>query len=535
MIKTRPQEIWAEYQKIAEYLYENNVYEIVKKNEDFFEGKQWGNVKLEGMPQPVINVLQRVVKYFIATLGSNDIAISINPFTTNPEDAEKLSVIPNEVEEVIEQARIKEASKVVIRNSAVDGAGYMLQSFNIDLDSGQTAQGRIDNNVIDNTNVYFGNPYSNDIQSQPYIIIALRQHISQVKDEAERLGLPKEEIDGIMPDNEQIYANDNSQTLVTVLLKFWKERKTITEEIPITDPVTGETSVKRANREIQTVHFCKTTAKVTLVEPTDLEYRRYPISCFGWDIKKNSYLYTSPLTAVIPNQVFVNKCYAIAMQYGMQSAFPKIIYDKNKADIQQLLNSTQPHAVATMDIMGRFVDAIKIPDFSSQIISLIQDIIQQTKECMGVNDASLGNVKPDNTSAIIALQEASNVPLEIQRQSFYNFWEDTVRNILDIMSVTYGTRLAMADNNELAMVDFNILQQVKYRLNIDIGTGAQFSEIAQVQTLDKLFQNQVLNASTYIDAIPNKYIPSKQKLLKFAQDREEAQEQMAQAQMNQPL
>ena len=498
MIKTDPNGIWNEYQLGTEYLLNHNVYETTKVNERFWDGKQWEGLETKNLPTPVFNILQRAGKYMVSTIGSNDIAISITPFTQIADDIERMVPVSKEIEHIIEQAKMKEDSKTVIRNAFVDGWGYMMQSFDPDIETGQDAKGAIENQVIDNTCVYFGNPYSNDIQKQPYIIISLRQDIRQVKQEAKEQGLSKEQIDSIKPDNEGLQPNEEESTnLVTVLIKFYKIKE---------DDTT-------------TVWFTKTTRELTLIEPTDLGYRRYPIACFGWDMIKNSYCYNSPMTAVIPNQIYINKCYAIAQMYGLQSAFPKIIFDKSKVQMDEFLNSTSPQAVAGVDLAGKFIDFIKIPDFSNNIIELAQDTMAQTKECLGVTDASLGNVRPDNTSAIIALQEASAVPLEIQKQQFYSFWEDAVRNVLDIVSNTYGIRQVMTEDNQLAIVDFSMLRDLNYNLNVEIGNGAQFSEIAQINTLDKLVQAGYIDPGVYIDVVPSKYIPQKSKLLRSYQER----------------
>lgn len=531
-IKTLPKEIWSEYQKLQEYLTEHNVYETVKTNENFYDGNQWEGVKTENMPKPVINVLQRVVKYLIATLASNEVSVSITPFSTNKDDIEKMKPIAQEVEKVIEQTKLKEASRIAIRNSAVDGASYMLQSFDANYETGQPLKGRIENTLIDNTNMYFGNPYNNDIQKQPYIIIAMRQYVKQVKLEAEELGLDEEIISEIRADSDSNQVNDNSDCLCTVLLKFYKDRHEITEKHIVVDELGNEIEVEET-KTVKTVWFTKTTENVTLIKPTDLGYTRYPISCFGWDPMKNSYLYNSPMTAVIPNQIFINKCFAIAQMYGLQSAFPKIVYDKNKVQIDKFLDGSN-HAVVGIDMMGKFLDFIKVPDFSNNILSLLESTIQQTKECMGVNDASLGNVKPDNTSAIIALQEASNVPLELQRQAFYVFWEDTVRNILDIMANDYGTRQVITEvegQQTLGTVNYSLLRAINFEVNVDIGNGAQYSEIAQVNTLDKLFQSQVIDEETYVTTIPDKYILNKAKIIENVKARKQQAELAMQQQM----
>lgn len=514
MARTKPQEIWNEFEEIKSYMTSQNLYSTVETNEKFYEGKQWeGLSENSTMPKPVFNVLQRAGKFMVATIGSNDIAITMTPFTEVADEIERIVPISKEIENIIEIARIKEQSKIIIRNAFVDGAGYLLLSFDPSVETGQPVKGIVKSQVIDNTNMYFGNPYSNDVQSQPYIIVALRQHIFQVRKEAKRLGISKEDIEQIKPDNQTDQVNDDSSKLVTVLLKFYKEYKkedNVKQEI---DKYTGEINEIHDVREYETVWFTKTTCNVTLIKPTDLGYRRYPISCFGWDLIKNSFLYTSPMTANIMNQIFINKSFAIAQMYGLQSAFPKIIFDKSKVDMDDFLNSTSPYAVSGIDMMGKFLDFIKIPDFSNNIIELGKETISQTKDCMGVTDASLGNVNPDNTSAIIALQESSNVPLEIQKQGFFEFWEDTVRNIIDIIANNYGVRQIMTEDNKLATVDFSILKDINFNLKVEIGTGAQFSEIAQVNTLDKLVQAGFIPPDAYMKAVPSKYIPQKQSLL----------------------
>lgn len=516
-----PTKIWDEYQKGVEYLYNlDNCFEKVRINEHFWDGKQWEGLDSKNMPKPVFNVLQRAGKFMVSTIGSNDIAVSITPFTALADDIERMVPISKEIEHIIEVARMKEASKTVIRNAFVDGSGYMLQMFDPDVDTGQPAKGAIKNQVVDNTNVFFGNPYSNDLQGQPYIIVALRQDVRQVRQEAMELGMSREDAKSIQADNEGLHVNEDTATnLVTVLIRFFKKKVEVVEETEDIDPITGEKIMIPEKKTRETVWFTKSTETMFIKEPTDLGYKRYPLACFGWDVIKNSYMYNSPMTSVIANQIFINKCFAIAQMYGLQSAFPKIIFDKNKVQIDEFMNNISPQAVAGIDIAGKFIDFIKIPDFSNNIIELAKETIAQTKDMMGVTDASLGNVRPDNTSAIIALQESSAVPLEIQKSNFYVFWEDVVRNIIDIISTDYGVRQVMTSDNQLAIVDFSMLKTLNYNLDVEIGNGAQFSEIAQMNTLDKLVQAGYIDPKDYIETVPSKYIPQKSKLLRSYQER----------------
>lgn len=520
--KHTPKDIWQKHLKGIEFLNKENLFNIVEQNENFFEGKQWEGLETtnKNMPKPVINILQRAGKYMVATICSNDIAISMTAFSNLQDEQKRVDLIAKEMENVIELARTKEQSKLIVRNGFVDGSGYLLVTFDPNIETGQQMKGAVKTQVIDNTNVLFGNPYSNDVQSQPYIIVTLRQHISQVKREAKKLGLSEDEIERIKPDNGQNYVNDDSSCLVTVLMYFYKDVHTEKKVIQDIDEA-GLPITKEVEENVETVWFSKTTSEVALIPPTDLGYKRYPISCFGWDVIKNSYLYTSPMTSNIANQVFINKVLAMAQMQVLNNAFPKILYDKNKANIDDLLDNTNPTAVAGMDMLGKFLDYTKAPDFSNQVMELFSQTITQTKEAMGVTDASLGNVNPDNTSAIIALQESSNVPLEIQKANFYEFWEDTVRNLIDVIGATYGMRKVMTDK-ELADVDFSALRNLNFNLKVEIGNGAQFSEIAQINTLDKLLQAGYIKPATYIEIVPNKYLPQKSKLLEDALALQEA-------------
>ncbi len=518
-IKLEPAKIWDEYQKIVTYLTEENVFNTVEKNELFFQGKQW-----EGLPddvdlaKPTMDTLQRIGKYQIAMITSNDIGISIKSLIGSNEEKKLLDAISREAKDVVEQAKILETARLVVRDAFVAGADYMHQYFDPFFETGQDSKGRIENEQVDMRRVCFGNPYSADIQKQPFIIIALRQYVDQVKEEAEELGVTN--IEDIRPDADENYDDDDGDKLVTVLLKYFKKKKKIIVTKKIRDEFGNEVEIEE-EKTIKTVHFVKCTKNVMIKEETDLGYTRYPTSRLGWDNRKNSYLFDTPMTWNIVNQVFVNKCYAYMHEYAFKSAFPKRIYDQTKVDIEDF-DENSDIGVASMDLLGKFLDFSRMPDFSNQIIDLVKLTEAEMEKNMGINDAALGNVKPDNAQAIIALQETAAVPLEIQRQNFYEMWEDTIRNIIDIMIASYGIRKIAGENDEILEIDFSKLQGFNYRLNIDIGSSAQYSEIAQVNTINALLNGNRIDLETFLKVCPDKYIPMKSELLKYAEEQKQA-------------
>ena len=140
----------------------------------------------------------------------------------------------------------------------------------------------------------------------------------------------------------------------------------------------------------------------------------YPIAYMNWEVQKNCYHGQSPITGLIPNQIFVNKLFAMCMVFVINNGFPKLLYDSGKvAEITNAVNDAI--AIERMDLAGDLLRYTQTPDFSNQILQLIDTCINYTRDFMGASDAALGNVKPDNTSAIIATQQATAIPLENQR------------------------------------------------------------------------------------------------------------------------
>ena len=137
---------------------------------------------------------------------------------------------------------------------------------------------------------------------------------------------------------------------------------------------------------------------------------------------------------------------------------------------------------------------------------------------MGASDAALGNIRPENATAIISVQKATAIPLELQRTAFYQFVEDYVRVFLDIMATDYGVRTVVttddAGNEVMAEFDFGTLRNHVLNVQVDVGAGTYFSEVAQVQTLDNMFERGlVTDPVLYLENIPDSYVRNKNQLL----------------------
>lgn len=556
-IKTKPNEIFQEYEDGKLFNQSRDLYSNVEKNQRFFLGDQWYGVNAPDLTKPVFNILKRVCTYYTAMLASNEVGINIAPMDETTENKVVTDIIAKECERALENTKTKFKWRTNIKNAIVDGDTCMYMNFNPDVETGHEYKGAIETEIIDNTNVIFGNPYCQDVKAQPYILIVQNLYTNQVKDYAEAKGV---DTTNIVPDNENYVTlaespGSDSDKLTTVITKFWFE-------------TTKETSVDQFGlpfeKERRTVWFTKVTKQVVLDKPTDLGYKNYPIAYFSWEKVKNCYHGRSPITGLIPNQIFINKIYAMCMVYMTNMGFPRIFYDENK--ISKLTNSVASATkITNMDLAGKMMDAVKAPDFSNQIIQLVDSTIAYTKDFMGASDAALGNVSnPNNTSAIVAVQQASSVPLEIQKLDFYQFVEDIVRAMLDIMANRYGKRIVklteaqakelnlyrinpmtgMPELDQMGMpmyetslpIDFSLLKNLTYDLTVDVGQASYWSEQTQVQTADALFDRQVITDPVmYLEMIPDKYIKNKGKIVEAIKTQQEQmqmmQQQMMQAQM----
>ena len=245
----------------------------------------------------------------------------------------------------------------------------------------------------------------------------------------------------------------------------------------------------------------------------------YPICFMNWERVKNCYHGQSIIEGLIPNQMAINKLSALAQRFIRQQAFPRVFYDETKLD--RWVEGIAPIAVRGDPTRIVSTDTHNI-SMSSQVGEYIDKYVTLTKDLMGASDAALGNVQPDNTSAIIAVQKATAVPLELVRQSYYQFVEDFVRICVDQMRIFYGKRTVVTEDDAGAdqevTFDFSTLSDYVLEFNVDIGTAAYWSEMTSIQSLDNLFAKQLVDPVTYLESVPSSAIPNKAKIVEKAKE-----------------
>ena len=506
---TLNEKIWKQYCAGLDFNNKLRLVENVANNENFFIGKQWEGVISNGLPTPVFNILKQIVLHQVATITSDNFTISATPLRASANDKRlemASQVVNSELRALFKVNKLPNLSRIMMRNAAVDGDGCMFTYFDPDAPTGLDGiKGAIKTEIIDNTRVLFGNPNSRNVQSQPYIIIWKRRQICDVKDEARANGLSEEEIQNISADTDDNNSRMDSYVddKCTVLTKLWRDKKT------------------------GTIWGCEVTKGAVIRKPYDVRIKSYPVTWICWDYVQECYHGQALITGLIPNQEFINKAYAMAMLSQMTSAFPTKLYDRTR--ITKWTNQVGAQIAVDGSVEG-VAKILEPAQISPQIAQFINSTIENTQSLTGATAAALGNTRPDNTSAIIALQRAAAIPAEITKQNLYECLEDLGRIYIEFMAAYYGTRpvdipAAVAVGDEIAQFananvgmmqqefDFAQLEDCPMTIGLDVGASSYWSEVASMQTLENLLQLGLITVADFLERIPDGYVAKRQELL----------------------
>ena len=508
------EEIWKRFEKGYSFNENIGLYDQVTVNENFFIGNQWEGVEANGLPTPTYNMFKRVINFQVSTITSDNLVIRAIPMPSTSKltmkELEKIAdIVSQQFAAIIKRNRIVAKNREFLRNAAVCGDGCMHFYFDPTIENGQDVKGEIVAEIIDNLRVMFGNPNCRDVQRQPFIIIYRREMVDEVQYRAEQYkeaGLCEiEDIESIKPDSD----------------KFQNKYDNFTD-----DKVTVVTYYFR-NRDTGTIWCIEATEQGILREAYDTEYTLYPLIWINWDYVRDCYHGQAMVTGLLANQKFINKMFALVGISLLTTAFPKVIYDRNRISRWDGSVGTAVGVQGNVDQVAKVLDGASI---SPQIAQFIELSFDKTHSLLGASDVAMGDSRPDNTSAIIALQRAANTPMELTKQNDYQCLEDAGRIWIDIMSVRYGTRMVemsmdmdKAGEQPLGMnlpqqdftqpFDFSKLKEIPLTIEQEAGASSYWSEMASMQTMDNLMMNNMITKKQYVERLPNGYIPKKQELL----------------------
>ena len=550
-----------------------NQYKLVETNTEFFAGNQWihmpDNEAMRRLARPTFNIIKRVTSMFVANLTSSGTAINFEPLPYQ-DDQEAAWFATSEVRSLLEKFKIDYRIRDALFDGAITGdyCAHFYWNPNARPYGGafEEYSGEIEMEMVDGINVMFGNPNITDVEKQPYIIIVGRDTVENLKEEAEYWRRAQKLFKGGNP--ESCPAGAPASELADISKcrdKSGAIRNPYSTEISISPDSEYASYLGNTHQpEIRgdddksskalyiylytkvngTVHVTKATRTADIFNDIDTGLSRYPVAWGNWQKQKNQYHGRALVTEVIPNQIFINQMMAMVFRHLQTQAFPTKVFN---ADVLPNITNEVGTAIGVRNLMpgqtlGSVITTLPASDMSGQIIQAIELCMQYTKECLGATDAQLGNADATNTSALMVLQNASEVPLENTRAGLHEWLEDIGGILLDMMGTYYGTRPIMrdieieipmlgADGNQLmdpatgapASVkrtekilqeyDFSKFKKLWFNVSVDVGATSYYSEIASFQTLDNLRKEGVITFTEYLERIPNKLFPGKQEII----------------------
>ena len=544
--------IWDEYEggrRFKSSLGELGLYEQNRRNERFFVGDQWHGAKCGG-ERPLVrhNLITRIGDYKMAVIGASPLSVSFSadgiPHTAElspravqmradlraaqqggawpiPPDGNEEAVRGDEVELIMgalsdyfgataNRLCFEEHKEQVLRDAYIAGTSFLYTYWDPEIETGlyadaarQTAiRGDIAVETLDVENVYLGDPNTADVQKQPYILIVQRKRVSDLRRAARRFGLPEALAAAIRPDSDTAsMAGDRAlgepydSKKATVITRLWKET------------VGGVTTVKA-------IQVCRGA----VIRPVwDLGIRCYPLAMFRWEHRKGCAYGDSEVTYLIPNQIAVNRMITASVWAVMMMGIPMTIVNGDVVDtavtndpgqVLRVFGSAEDVASAV-----RYVDP---PHFSPQFDQNIESLIANTLTQSGANDAALGDIRPDNTSAIIAVREAAMMPLQPVQNRFYRFVEEVARIWAEFWVMKYGARSLKIESED--GVWYMPFDGARYRdllisVKVDVGSSTLWGEAQTLATLDGLLEKKIITPLQYLKRLPHGIIPGQQSLL----------------------
>ena len=207
----------------------------------------------------------------------------------------------------------------------------------------------------------------------------------------------------------------------------------------------------------------------------------------------------------------------MVMKHMTDTAFSKIVYDKSK--IPEWSNEVG-EAIAAYG-GGNIADSISVVgvgEMQSGYMELIDSAVNLTKDVMGATESALGNIEATNTSAILALQEASRIPLSQVRTAYYRCIEELANVWADMLCAYYPSERLIPcytkDGITAKNIDLSKLKNDVLNAQIEVSEISRFSAASLQSVLDKLFEGGHISTSEYVKRLPSGLFLDRDDLIK---------------------
>ncbi len=495
-------------------------------NERFYLGDQWHGAGC-GEDRPLVrqNVIKRIADYKMAVVGSDPIAV-----TFSAEGVPDTALMRQDLKQWRDGVAVVESDRDVLRNrlagmlsdhfavtadrlkfddlkqqvmldAYITGTGILYTYWDDRLDTGLYAdaahttpiRGDIVSELLHVDQLILGDPTVEELQNQPYVLIAQQSGVGALQRTARRYGCREWK---------QIKADSRTGTFAdahpkaTVLTRFWKE----CDENGVT--------------QVWGMQVC---GNIVVRPPWCLGLRLYPLAAFHWCTRHGCGYGESEIVHLIPNQIAINRMLTASVWATMMTGMPIMVVN---GDVVTQPITNDPGQVIPVYGSGEDVErAIRYvdpPAFSSQFNSGISNLISETLSQAGVSGVVLGDVRPNNAAAILTVRDAAVKPMQLIRNRFYAFCEDVARIWAEFWVTMYGHRpLCVQNENGSRYCDFDgdACKKMLFAVKADVSESVTGDQSASLQILNRLLDGGVITARQYISRLPAGSIPGQRRLL----------------------
>lgn len=550
-------QIWKEYSQIKQYLNGKDYYKQLEMNYNFAKGDQWKNLKSGGMPMPVDNIITPICNYKIGVVSQNNMTITFTDENFSREDMEEIedgTSFRKIAEEVIDKInkninRFFEANN--LENNTWDYDEENCISGNVGMYIYEDEENTKRADMIYGNNIFFADENNNDVQDQSFILITFRRPVEKIREEARKHGLGEDKIAEILADNdlnEQIGNKEevkDEQGKALCILKLYKKEKEVTktQDRTIINEYGQEEIVQEEVKEKKTtVHMMKSTKNVIYVPETDLGLTLYPVAFDTWINEKNSIRGRGEPQDKIENQIEINRTMARRDIAIAMAAYPKAAYNSNFIENPSALDKVGVAIEVkgqTVQNVRNAIDYLQPAQISPDAKNFCDELSQKTKDNASASDSALGNINPEKASgrSIIAVQDASAIPINVHVARKKKFYEDIGRILFDFMqNVDVDGQQVIITNTddetgqtttEVEQIPYEIMQRLKVGVKVNVSQTDPFSILAMEQMWDSLFQSGAIEFEEWVSGLSNNSKYNKSKLEEIIKKRKEKQREMA--------
>lgn len=513
--------IWTLYNKNVDYARKHGFFTDVDRCNNFYNGDQWEGLLVEGIEKVQYNFIKPIVNYKVNMITSKLRAINYGANNVEGTEfratAKKVCDLFNQrAARVWEKDQMDGKCKKIVRQAAINSEAILYTSYDEDENNPK-------NEILNKVDVFYGNENEPDIQKQPYILAKQRMSVLEAKQLADYYKVSKKEQEYLVGDDDtqdQAGEKDEVNSMITIITRFYRSNGTI--------------------------HFDKASKHVDICKNKDMGTSLYPFSHMLWSDKEGSARGEGEVRTLIPNQIETNKNALRRLIAVKNTAYPQKVYDGSKIVNPEAINAVG----GVIEAKGMNVDDVKKaftitqPGAMSPDAEKLQvELISTTRELASASDTATGQVNPENASgrAILAVQQASQQPLDDQNMALNTMLEDLARIWMEMWKVHNKKNGMKLENVEKDLrtgediitfekVDATTLDKLNTSVRIDITPVGAFDRYAREQSLENLaLSQQFMNTAwlkDYVSLLEPDSNMDKAKLEELIKDREVQQEQI---------